>query len=160
MVRQPCQVAEAPGAPPHPVPVLVIQAFAGLVPALVARLHAAGFRDLRSHHFLHVLRFVDCDGTRPSVLAERAGITPQAMSELIGDLEGKGYVRREPDPRDQRSRLVVYAERGLEAAGVVEEFFTALERRVGESVGPEGLVQLDSALAAFLEQVPRVVEDR
>lgn len=130
-----------------------MHAFAGLVPALVDRLHAAGYQDLRAHHFLHVLRFVDCDGTRPSVLADRAGITPQAMSELLADLEAKHYVRRQPDPRDQRSRLVVLAEQGLLAAQVVEEFFASVERQVGEAVGLRELEQARSTLTALLEQM-------
>ena len=39
-------------------------------------------------------------------------MTPQAMSELVGYLEQRDYVRRVPDPTDGRGRVVVYADRG------------------------------------------------
>jgi DNA-binding IclR family transcriptional regulator len=34
------------------------------------------------------------DGLRPGVLAERAGISKQAMNQLLRSLEGFGYVAR------------------------------------------------------------------
>src|SRR3954465_7333719 len=46
------------------------------------------------------------DGARLTDLAKRAAITPQAMGELVDELEQLGYVRREPDPADRRAKLV------------------------------------------------------
>jgi hypothetical protein len=51
----------------------------------------AGFEGLSMPHRA-VLRFPSPDGTRPGILAERAGISKQAMNRLLGSLEDLGYV--------------------------------------------------------------------
>lgn len=43
-------------------------------------------------------------------LAERTGLAPASVTNLIDRLEGKGFVRRVPDPKDKR-RTIVEAER-------------------------------------------------
>lgn len=131
-------------------PQLVIQAFDLIIDGLHRHLVAAGYDDLRPTHCLNVFRFMDCDGTRPTVLARRAGMTPQAMSELVGYLEKHGYVRRIPDPDDRRGRVVVYAERGTHAAEVGEAFFADLENRWGTVAGRDGVKSIITALTEIL----------
>src|SRR5215216_19447 len=72
---------------------------------------AAGFPQRAAHSAV----FANIDvatGTRLTVLAQRATMTPQAMGELVDDLERAGYVRRVPDPADRRAKLVVLTDRG------------------------------------------------
>ena len=63
----------------------------------------AGHLDLRPKHGA-VLASVGPTGTRPSELAERAGMTKASMGELVDDLEALGYVLRASDPDDGRAR--------------------------------------------------------
>lgn len=49
---------------------------------------------------------------RITELAAREGVTQPAMTLLVNRLEDRGWVSREPDPRDGRAHLV-----GLTAAG-------------------------------------------
>ena len=56
---------------------------------IVRQLNAAGFEDITAPHTA-VLRFPGPDRDRPSVLAERAGISKQAMNRLLGSLEISG----------------------------------------------------------------------
>jgi DNA-binding MarR family transcriptional regulator len=49
---------------------------------------------------------IDFAGTPIGVLARRAGVTKQAMSQVVDDLVRKGYVERHEDPADRRSRIV------------------------------------------------------
>ncbi|MGH2917284.1 MAG: MarR family transcriptional regulator [Solirubrobacteraceae bacterium] len=51
-------------------------------------------------------------GVRVTTLAERAGMSRQAITYLIRELEGKGYLERHPDPSDRRATLVHLTERG------------------------------------------------
>src|ERR1700761_8354031 len=60
---------------------------------IVQGLNAAGFEGLTLAH-LAVLRYPGPDGERPSVLAERANISKQAMNRLLGSLEDLGYLKR------------------------------------------------------------------
>lgn len=134
-----------------PIALLVALSFERLVDDLLRYLRAAGYDDLRTHHIMNVFRFMDCGGTRPATLAVRAGITPQAMSEIVADLERNGYVRREPDPTDRRGRLVVYADRGVEAASVVAAFYAELEEQWSNSMGPPRLEELREALTVIAQ---------
>ena len=56
----------------------------------------------------HVPVFAGLDptGTNISTLATRAGISRQAMSGLVRDVESAGYVRTTPDPSDKRALVV------------------------------------------------------
>src|SRR6478735_12763704 len=92
-----------------------------LPPALDAQLQ----RDAGITHFeygvLYALSRAD-DGTlRMSVLADYANSTLSRLSRAAARLEGRGWLRREPDPADGRFTLAV-----LTAAG----------RRTAEEAGP------------------------
>lgn len=145
-------MSEVNASPRAPLaPQLVIQAFDLVIDGLHRHLAAAGYDDLRPAHVLNVFRFMDCDGTRPTLLARRAGITPQAMSELVGHLEQRGYIRRVPDPEDRRGRVVVYTERGTRAAEVGEAFFADLETHWGAIAGPDRVHAITAALADIVD---------
>lgn len=136
------------------LPQLISQALSMLMDDLHRHLVEAGYDDLRPTHLLNVLRFIDCDGTRPSELSRRAGMTPQAMSELVSYLERRDYVRRVPDPADGRGRVVVYSERGTQAAEAGTSFLAGLEARWGAIVGPDRLRDVQSTLTDILAAPP------
>ena len=136
------------------LPLLISQAFDLILDGLYHHLIESGLPDLKPTHCLNVFRFMDCDGTRPTTLARRAGMTPQAMSELVGYLEQRDYVRRVPDPTDGRGRVVVYADRGTRAAEIANGFFADMEARWGALVGPDRLQDVKSALTEILGASP------
>lgn len=142
---------EVSASPAPFLPQLISQAFGLVLDELYQHLVAAGYEDLRPTHCLNVFRFMDCDGTRPTTLARRAGMTPQAMSELVGYLEQRGYVRRIPDPTDGRGRVVVYADRGVHAAEIATRYFADMQDRWSSIVGPDRLQDVTSALAQILQ---------
>src|SRR3974377_1030771 len=72
---------------------------------IIKELNAAGFAELRVPH-MAVLQFPGPDGVRPSALAERAGMSKQAMNQLLRSLEGLGYVVRSNSPDEGRARIV------------------------------------------------------
>jgi DNA-binding MarR family transcriptional regulator len=59
-------------------------------------------------------------GSRLTDLAEQAQMTKQSAAELVGELERLGYVRRVPDPKDKRARLIQIDRRGHAAAEVAQ----------------------------------------
>ncbi|WP_020575832.1 MarR family winged helix-turn-helix transcriptional regulator [Actinopolymorpha alba] len=147
-------MSEEPTNPQLFLPQLVGQAINLIFEELYRHLVESGHQDLRPTHCLNVFRFMDCDGTRPTTLARRAGMTPQAMSELLGYLERHDYVRRVPDPNDGRGRVVVYADRGTQAAEIATTFFADMEARWGAVVGPDRLQDVKAALAQVLNAAP------
>jgi len=96
--------------PEHNTADLLGRAWARLGHQIVAGVIAAGYRQRPAHS--GVFAHIDLDGTRLTDLANRANMTPQAMGELVDDLERLGYVRRVPDPGDRRAKLIVPTEVG------------------------------------------------
>ena len=97
-----------------------------MVGELVERLAAAGYVDLPPAYH-PVFENIDRGGTRLTVLAARAGVTHQSMSELVAVLERRGYVERRPDPLDGRARLVCLTERGREMVRIALREIAAIE---------------------------------
>ncbi|MGW0431363.1 MarR family winged helix-turn-helix transcriptional regulator [Micromonospora sp. NPDC003197] len=148
-------MSEEPTSAAPFLPQLISQAFNVILDELHRHLVEAGHEELRPTHYLNVFRFMDCDGTRPTTLARRAGMTPQAMSELVGYLEKRDYVRRAPDPSDGRGRVVVCADRGAQATEIATAYFADLAARWGAIVGPDRLQDVTSALAQIVDASAR-----
>lgn len=125
--------------------------FDTLVQALHTSLPAAGFPDIRPAHSINLFRVIDPEGTRPTELARRAGITPQAMAEIVRYLEGHGYAERVPDPVDGRGRIVKLTPRGREASAVAGRVFTDLEARWEKHLGMQPMEQLRHMLAELAD---------
>ena len=68
---------------------------------------------IRSGHGC-VFRHIDGEGSRLTELAERSGLTKQAVGEALDDLERMGYVERAPDPVDGRAKIIRLTERGAD----------------------------------------------
>jgi DNA-binding MarR family transcriptional regulator len=94
----------------------------------------------------HVLRHLDLDGTRASVIAERSGLTRQAITQIVDELEAAGVVTREPDPQDGRAKRIVYTPAGRAAFGESRARIAAIERAWREQLGTERWQALRAAL--------------
>ncbi len=62
---------------------------------------------------VHVTRHLDLAGSRLTQLAQRAGMSKQAMGDLVSQCEAWGLVTREPDALDGRARKVCFTPSGL-----------------------------------------------
>src|SRR5258708_14521780 len=82
---------------------------------MLAGLHEAGFPDLVPAHFA-VMRYPGPENKRPSAIAAEAGMSKQAMNYLLGQLQQLGYLTRDDDPDDHRSKRIRLTDRGHAAA--------------------------------------------
>jgi DNA-binding MarR family transcriptional regulator len=129
---------------------LLGMAYQALGRRIVDGVLAAGFPQRPAHSA--VMAHIDiAGGTRLSTIAARANITPQAVGELVDDLERLGYVRREPDPDDRRAKRIVLTERGLASVMAALETIDALETGLEASLGPERYRQLHETLTRIVE---------
>lgn len=114
---------------------LLRDAFGDFEQRLLTGLRDAGVTKMRPKYNA-VLRHLDEEGTRATVLAERAGLTRQALTQIIDELEVIGYVSRRPDPGDRRAKLVAYTDRGLrsfrDSRRLIEEIEQDYERSLGK----------------------------
>jgi DNA-binding MarR family transcriptional regulator len=91
-------------------------------------------------------------GSRLTELARRANMSPQAMGELVDELEQLGYVVRRPDPSDRRAKLITLTRKGHAciAAGVAT--IEGIEEQLVDRLGERGHRQLRSLLAKLLDE--------
>ena len=99
---------------------------------MLGQVGAAGFDDIRLAHW-PVLQWPGPEGERPSVIAERAGTSKQAVNHVLRDLERLGYVELRARPRDSRARLVELTERGHALVEVMFAAAAAAERELERS---------------------------
>lgn len=103
-----------------------------------ARMHegvaAAGHGHVAPAHF-NILQHPTPDGMRPSELAARAQMTKQAANRLIRHLERHGYLRLEPDPSDQRARIIRLTDQGWALIRTIREVVEDVEAEWAERLG-------------------------
>jgi DNA-binding MarR family transcriptional regulator len=112
---------------------------------IITGLNAAGFEELRLPH-MAVLQFPGPDGVRPGVLADRAGMSKQAMNQLLRSLEEVGYVARSDHPEEGRARIVHLTKRGRAAYTTAIEILRDIEREWSAELGPKQFAQLKELL--------------
>jgi DNA-binding MarR family transcriptional regulator len=98
---------------------------------------------------------IEPEGSRLTELARRANITPQAMGELVDELEELGYVERQPDPSDRRAKLIVLTARGRSAVEAGRATIEDIEERVTNILGERGHRTLRRLLTKLLAEAER-----
>jgi DNA-binding MarR family transcriptional regulator len=117
---------------------------------MLARLHAEGFADFDSS-YLTVFRYPGPDGERPSELAARSRVSKQALNHSLGQLEQRGYLTRDADPEDGRSKRISLTPRGVEAVAVIRRAVAEVEESWARQLGPERFDQLRALLLELNE---------
>ena len=112
---------------------------------MLERLHEHGFDDLEPAHLI-VLQYPGPQGTRPSDLAARLRISKQALNYQLGQLERLGYLERQPDPDDMRSKRIVLTPRAESAVPVLRAAVAEIEAEWAQRLGPERFAQLRDLL--------------
>ncbi len=97
---------------------------------------------------IHITRHLERQGTRLTDLAQKAGMSKQAMGDLVDQCDAWGLVTREPDPRDARARVVRFTPTGLlwleafrQAVQQAEEEF---RDEVGQAVATVATIGLEA----------------
>jgi DNA-binding MarR family transcriptional regulator len=122
----------------------------------VTRVQAHGGR-LRTAH-THLFPHITTEGVRLTELADKLGVTKQAVGPLVDDLEREEIVERIDDPDDRRAKLIRWTKRGeralLHGLGVLAD----LERELAPAVGKARMAALADTLEVLIgavEATPR-----
>ncbi len=113
---------------------------------IINELNAAGFEELRLPH-MAVLQFPGPDGVRPGTLAERAGMSKQAMNQLLRSLEDLGYITRSDAPDEARARIIRFTRRGRAAYSKIHDVLRDIEHEWSTELGPRDFAQLKALLS-------------
>jgi DNA-binding MarR family transcriptional regulator len=145
--------ADVPVAEARPnIGKLLAGTYLAAVQMLDQRLRESGYPDVRPSHGT-VFQVIDAEGTRVTDLAARAGMTKQAMTELVAHLERGGYLERAADPADGRAKLVTLTRRGWECIGAARAIIDELEAEWTERLGTARMRELRRGLEALYEAV-------
>jgi len=117
---------------------------------LISELNAAGFGELRLPH-MAVLQFPGPDGVRPGTLAERAGMSKQAMNQLLRSLEDLGYIIRSNAPDEGRARIIRFTKRGRAAYSKIHEILRDIECQWSAELGAKDFAHLKQLLLRIWE---------
>ena len=119
---------------------LLLQAARQHHQAVVDRMNALGFQ-IRAVH-ASVIRHIHINGSRVTDVADNAGMTKQAVGQLLIELERAGYVRRTIAPRDRRVKMVMVTEKGHRFATAIGTAVKKADANFARCIGPRRLQQL------------------
>jgi DNA-binding MarR family transcriptional regulator len=119
-----------------------------VVRTVFAQLVPAGYGHLTSTQAISVL-YIGRGVDTVTQLANRAGMTTQAMSKICATLQAEGLLGRQPHTGDARSRRLTLTAEGQRLHDVLTEAGEEAERGWAALVGPETLGTVRAALAAY-----------
>jgi DNA-binding MarR family transcriptional regulator len=126
-----------------------------LVGELSRRMEEAGYGDVRGAHGC-VFGNIDSDGMRLTELAERAGMTKQAVGEAASDLERLGYAERVADPSDGRAKIIRLTDHGHAARRAGFEIIAEIESEWVQRFGIDRVDQMRSLLIDITTARPQL----
>lgn len=91
------------------------------------------------------------EGTRGADLAKKLGVTKQAISQLVAELEYWGVVEQVEDPKDGRAKLVRFTPQGEQGLLQGLAVLGSLEAELGDKIGKRRMQELHTALLALEE---------
>jgi DNA-binding MarR family transcriptional regulator len=98
---------------------------------------------------IHITRHLSLEGSRLIDLAASAGMTKQAMGDLVTQCEAWGLVQRTPDPQDARARRIVFTDTGLAWLRAFEQAVTQTEAEFKQEVGADVATVVSLGLEAY-----------
>ena len=116
---------------------------------------AAGYVDITGAH-VSLFRHPTLDGMRPTDLAGEMQLSKQAVNDLLRDLERQGYIRRDVDPADRRSRLIRLTAKGMKLEDTVRLAARDAERQLERELGRDRFRSFREALG----EAARILNDR
>lgn len=112
-----------------------------------AEAEAPGLREAHTRLIPHLM--VE-DGVRITTLAQKIGVTKQAVQQLVADLLELGVVKVSPDPDDARARRVTLTETGVHAMQHGTGKLLELEAELVKALGKKQVKALHAALSKLL----------
>ena len=106
-------------------------------------------RDQVGAAHIHITRHLSVSGSRLTDLAASAGMTKQAMGDLVNQCEAWGLVTREADAYDRRARRVVFTTSGLLWLEAFERAVARAESEFRDAVGHDVATVVALGLEAY-----------
>lgn len=118
---------------------------------LMNKLIAQGHHGLKMS-FSAVLSHLGFAETRLVDIAERAGMSKQAIGQIADEIEALGYIRRVPDRNDRRAKNVVFTPRGEELIACSLQAMEEVEQELTATLGQEVFHQFKMTIERLTQQ--------
>jgi DNA-binding MarR family transcriptional regulator len=92
---------------------------------------------------------LNAEGVRGADLAKKLGVTKQAVSQLVTELEEWGVVEQVADPQDGRAKLVRFTKKGEQALLQGLAVLGEVETELSDKIGKRRMQELHTALLAL-----------
>jgi DNA-binding MarR family transcriptional regulator len=119
--------------------------------ALARAFRDAGYPEVRPSFGSVLVPLYEENGLRMGVLAQRSGLSKQAITTLVRAVEAAGLVSRVRDPDDARAFRIALTERGEAFRPIGEQALVQLDARVGSSLSDDELERLVGSLRKVAE---------
>jgi DNA-binding MarR family transcriptional regulator len=90
------------------------------------------------------------DGTRIVDLAQANGLTKQAMSQIVAEIEQQGYIEKKDDPNDGRAKKVMLTAKGKKLIQDSLLSYDALEAEYAALIGEKKLATLKQLVSELV----------
>lgn len=111
----------------------------------------AGF-DVTPVQYAILLALLDRPGEDQVTLAAHVALDAATSGSVVGRLEARGWLRREPDQRDRRRKLLWITPDGERAALQMLDATPQVQERLVEPLSPEEQAQLMHLLAKLVHK--------
>ena len=123
-------------------------------------LNQAGHPNLSARH-LNVFENLETSGNNIVSLANRAGISKQAMSKLVKEVTAEGYITIVTDKRDSRLQNVTLTERGIDfllsfQKEALRNYYEVLELGTVTKSDMKTVFQTLTSIIGFLNKKPHL----
>ncbi|MGO9509029.1 MAG: MarR family winged helix-turn-helix transcriptional regulator [Mycobacterium sp.] len=132
------------------VPALLQMVAAAGAPRLRAAFAAAGLDGIRPAQSVGLVPLAT-GGLHASDLADRLGVSRQAVAQAVAALERNGYVTREPNPDDARAQIIELTPRGRQALRVMRSNALDVQKRWEQTLGPKRFDELRTTLRMLID---------
>jgi DNA-binding MarR family transcriptional regulator len=113
-------------------------------------LRSKGYVNFRVGHMVALVH-IDLQGSSINTLANLAGVTKQAMSKLVKELQDEGYVTTEKAANDARTVIVKLSDKGVDCVLDWKECSIVIENKIEGIIGLEKLEQLRNILSSLAD---------
>ncbi len=124
---------------------LLSRAFRIVVDVSSQKLTESGYESYRLGHLVLMVH-IDLEGSTINELAAVLGITKQAVSKIVKELQEQGYVETEKHPDDARSVLVKITNKGARFTLEWQSCTKVVDQKFEEILGSERLELLKDIL--------------
>jgi len=118
--------------------------------------------DITPVQFALLNAMIETPGIDQITLANGVAFDPATSGSVIGRLEAKGWVRREPDRQDRRRKLLYATDEGLQAVANMKDAVDRVQQSILAPLGAQDrkvFVRLLAQLVAGHEQTANGASD-